>query len=85
MKKIVSWVIMLIGIITCLNGCSYFSDKVVLKDYIDKDEHFDKDGFQDYTDYCKYYYEKSNNLFLENDTYTMVKDKEWSIPDLIDT
>ena len=27
--------------------------------YTDKDEHFDPEGFQDYTDYCKYFYDSA--------------------------
>lgn len=72
MKKILYSIVMLIGIAICIGGCSYFSDKAVLKGYIDKEEHFDKEGFQDYTDYCKYYYEESNNLFLESNIYSVV-------------
>jgi len=72
MKKIVYSIVMIIGIAICISGCSSFSDKAILKGYIDKDEYFDKEGFQDYTDYCKYYYEESNNLFLESNIYSVV-------------
>lgn len=51
---------MLIGMAIYISGCSYFSDKSILKGYIDKEEYFAKDGFQDYTDYYNYYYEESN-------------------------
>lgn len=76
MKKIVYSVVLLIGMTICISGCYSFSDKGVLKGYIGKDEHFDKEGFQDYTDYCKYYYEKSNNLFFKNDTYSELKEED---------
>lgn len=56
---------MLIGMAIYISGCSSFSDKSILKGYIDKEEYFAKDGFRDYTDYYKYHYEESNNLFLE--------------------
>lgn len=72
MKKIASLIVLIIGITIFINGCSSFSDKAILKGYIDKEEYFDKEGFQDYTDYCKYYYEESNNLFLESNIYSGV-------------
>ena len=45
--------------------------------YYDKQEYFDKDGFQDYTDYCKYYYtEKDDIKFSENEDYCYIGGKE---------
>ncbi|MBB6715530.1 hypothetical protein [Clostridium gasigenes] len=76
MKKIIYALVLLIGLIICLSGCSSPSDKGILNGYISKDEHFDKDGFQDYTDYCKYYYDASSDLFLENDIYSTVKEDD---------
>ena len=38
-----------------LSACA-FGQKVP-KGYINAEEHFDTEGFQDYTDYCKYYYQ----------------------------
>lgn len=73
MKKIVLSVIVLIGVIICISVYSSLENKEVLKGYIGKEEYFDKNGFQDYTDYCKYYYNESNNLFVENDKYSLVK------------
>ncbi|MGL4107472.1 hypothetical protein [Clostridium sp. LP20] len=67
---------MIIGLIISLSGCSSSSDKRILKGYISKEEYFDKEGFQDYTDYCKYYYDKSSDLFSESDTYSMVKEND---------
>lgn len=76
MKKIIYSIPILIWLNVCIIGCSSFSDKLIFKGYIDKEEHFDKEGFQDYTDYCKYYYEYSNNLFLENDIYSVVTNED---------
>lgn len=73
MKKIVLSVIVLIGVIICISVYSSSENKEVLKGYIGKEEYFDRNGFQDYTDYCKYYYNESNKLFLENDKYSLVK------------
>ena len=81
MKKIVFLVIMLIVISISISWCFsswYFSFyyKGVLKGYIGKEEYFDENGFQDYTDYCKYYYEESNNLFPKSDIYSEVKKED---------
>lgn len=76
MKKIIYVLLLLMGMIMCLSGCSLFSDKEILNGYINKDEHFDKKGLQDHTDYCKYYYDASFDLFSENDTYSMVKEDD---------
>jgi hypothetical protein len=43
--------------------------------YMDKEEHFDKNGFQDYTDYCKYYYD-SAEAFESNAFYEPVTDDD---------
>lgn len=45
-----------IACLTLVVGCSTTAFKPIPSGYVAKDEHFDKDGFQDYTDYCKYYY-----------------------------
>ena len=43
--------------------------------YYKKEEFWDKEGFQDYTDYCKYYYEdKYDAKFAEDKYYTKVKE-----------
>ena len=48
MKKIIYVLLLLMGMIMCLSGCSLFSDKEILNGYINKDEHFDKKGLQDH-------------------------------------
>ena len=43
--------------------------------YYKKEEFWDKEGFQDFTDYCKYYYEdKYDAKFAEDKYYTKVKE-----------
>ena len=39
-------------------GCAGVStvERKIPAGYLQKEEHFDPDGFQDYTDYCKYWY-----------------------------
>ena len=39
----------------CLSACTPWQK--VPKGYINAEEHFDTERFQDYTDYCKYYYQ----------------------------
>ncbi len=44
--------------------------------YYNKDEYFEKDSFQDYTDYCKYYYKEGEKLFEEAEKYTRVSKQD---------
>lgn len=54
----------------------HYKDKMVLKGYYEKEEHFQKDGFQDHTDYCKYFYKKSDNdKFINSTKYEIVKEE----------
>ncbi len=51
--------------------------------YYKKEEYFDKEGFQDYTDYCKYYYEDKYDVkFAEDKYYTKVEEE--NIPEIIE-
>lgn len=57
--------ILTILIILCgLSACS--NNAYVPNDYVDSEEHWDKEGFQDYTDFCIYKYDSiksvENNL-----------------------
>lgn len=50
-------------------GCASQADSVgIPKGYIEKEEHYDKDGFQDYTDYAKYIY-SSKDIIVNDDKY----------------
>lgn len=54
----------------------HYKDKMVLKGYYEKEEYFQEDGFQDYTDYCKYFYKKlDDDKFINNTKYEMVKEE----------
>ncbi len=54
MKRIITFI--LVFMMTLILSACAFGQKVP-KGYINAEEHFDTEGFQDYTDYCKYYYQ----------------------------
>lgn len=53
----------------------FHKDKMILDGYYKKEEYFDKQGFQDYTDYCKYFYKK-NDMFISNKSYKKVRQED---------
>lgn len=57
---------------------THFSkDKLIIKGYYSSIEHWDKEGFQDYVDYCKYFYNESYDInFKKNNSYQIVKSKD---------
>ena len=65
-------------IVNVFTGCSMrFSNSAVLPGYVDKVEFFDEDGFQDYTDYCKYFYDENGaQKFYESERYQFVGKNE---------
>ncbi len=66
MKRIL--IVLLAGVF--LVGCDRAG---ILNGYTDCEEYFDEEGFADYTDYCKYYYEEgSESRFAENGLYERV-------------
>lgn len=75
-KKIFS--IMLIIILVC--GSFYYiyvKDYAILNGYHDSEEHWDPHGFQDYTDYCKYYYkDKFDKKFSNSFLYKKVEQED---------
>lgn len=54
--------IMSIAALLSLSGCT---DRIKLPDYIDKECYYGK-GIQDYTDFCKYYYNSDSIKEFEN-------------------
>lgn len=63
MKKSIVLVLLLVLLLT---GCASQKDfNEISKGYIDSEEHFEQDGFQDYADYAKYIY--SSIEIIEND------------------
>ena len=71
MKRFVCMVLTCLSIL-CLNGCSSGSD--LPKGYTSKEEFLDKNGWQDYTDYCKYYYNSTS--VIENSQYRMITESD---------
>ena len=57
----------------CLSGC--VTDTNIPSGYTGKEEHFDKEGFQDYADYCKYFY-KDAAAFENNPDYRKVTERD---------
>lgn len=41
----------------------------IINGYYSSSEHFDEEGFQDYTDYCEYYYRKNDIKKIKNSKY----------------
>ena len=73
MKRTVFAVIILLVTVFTLNGCNH--DKNIPNGYINKEEYFDKNGFQDYTDYCKYYY-SDKTPFEKDSSYQKVTESD---------
>lgn len=73
MKRIVY--IFPILLIIFLTGCSHTDFVGIPKGYIEKHEFYDKDGFQDYTDYAKYIYSDNSN-FIDSDEYEEVSNND---------
>ena len=69
MKK--SFIGLIIISVMLLCGCSDLSGDDVPEGYVNKAEHFQEEGSQDYTDYCKYEYD-SATYFESADEYNKV-------------
>lgn len=70
-RKIIVIVTCLFAVL-CLSGCGNEAEKYIIKGYNQSDEYFD-DGFQDYTDYCKYYYDSYyDEEYAKDDNYTEI-------------
>lgn len=58
-----------------VTGCGLLRDPHIPDGYTRAEEHRDKDGFQDYTDFCVYYYDTADAL--ETDAaYTVVTEAD---------
>ena len=72
MMKANGIIIIGISVAMVITGCGNNTKEFILDGYKSCDEYFD-DGFKKYTDYCKYYYDKSFDVtFSENSYYTVV-------------
>ena len=73
MKK-AKYLSLLIMIFILLTSCSA-APKYVPNGFTKSEEHFDKDGFQDYTDFCIYTYD-SADCFINNSNYSIITDND---------
>lgn len=63
---------LLLILIFVITGCSSQEDIVEIpKGYTYKEEYYDENGFQDYTDYAKYIY-PSQSVIINNDDYKKI-------------
>ncbi len=72
----VIFIMVLVGVLIMSILPTHYKDKMILKGYYEKEEYFQEYGFQDYTDYCKYFYKNaSDDKFIKNTKYEMVKEE----------
>lgn len=70
MKKLVA-----ILIVVLITGCTQYTDNFVLDGYYDSNEYWDTEGFQDHTDYCKYFYgATADDKFINSGDYFKIDD-----------
>ena len=67
MRKLLATILLLLCGVLLLSNCNLadnVGDKLngVPSGYTKAEEHFDPNGFQDYTDYAKYYYEDGESF-----------------------
>lgn len=72
MKKKIILSLMVVFLITgCASQANYAE---IPKGYTDKEEHYDQDGFQDYTDYAKYIYPSQEIIINDSEYEKITKD-----------
>ncbi len=72
----VIFIMVLVGVLIMSILPTHYKDKMILKGYYEKEEYFQEYCFQDYTDYCKYFYKNaSDDKFIKNTKYEMVKEE----------
>lgn len=78
LKKIIIFILVLISLISLILFLNKpYKDEFILKGYYDSLEYWDNSSFQDYTDYCKYYYNsKDDNLFKNSGSYKKVRKED---------
>ncbi len=63
-------IILLFGVIELIQG----NKSPILKGYYKSEEYWDKNGFQDYTDYCKYFYTaEDDEKFINQEQYKVLE------------
>lgn len=78
LKKIIIFILVLISLISLILFLNKpYKDEFILNGYYDSLEYWDNSSFQDYTDYCKYYYNsKDDNLFKNSRSYKKVRKED---------
>ena len=76
-------ILVISSILLCLISIALYHslmrDKMILKGYSKSEEYLDKFVFQDYTDYCKYYYSKDfDEKFANTKEYRVIKEEDIS-------
>lgn len=72
MSKRITLIFILLLILTIMIGCERQRNESILDGY-DSCEEYYEDGFQDSTDYCKYFYSKDDDqMFVNSDYYEVV-------------
>lgn len=74
MKKIFVFV----SVLFLLTGCSNANFAEIPEGHIDKEEYYQKDGFQAYTDYAKYIY-PSKEIIINNNKFKKIKEEDIKI------
>ena len=75
MRKTVIYLCLSAVILACLCGCGTINDKNVPNGYVSKKTYYDTESFQDYTDYCIYYYNDASSV-VSNAKFKAVKPDE---------
>lgn len=68
-------ILVLISIIYIITNLSNADIVGIPKGYVEKEEYYDKDSFQDYTDYAKYKY-LSENIIINDDEYIKITEED---------
>lgn len=68
-------IVFILAVSTAFSGCIAVSGTNVPKGYTSAKEYFDKEGFQDYTDYCVYYYENAEAI-ISDKNYKLITASE---------
>ena len=66
-------IIIIIALVCFLGSCSTLKDSRILRGYTSFEEHYEKESWQDYTDYAEYYYgDNASKIFENNHKYKRV-------------
>lgn len=74
MKKLFAFLLCIV-IVCTVTGCGRIQDPHIPDGYISSEEHWDKEGFQDYTDFCMFKYDSAHSFESMTD-YSKITDDE---------